>query len=117
MMLIFTASSHFTSMRHDLAKMVPVWLPAPMGVIYLTGVLELAGAIGILLPAPVRSFAGICLCLLLVAMFPANVKAAQESLSLGGNPATALWLRLPMQVLFVWLAWWSTREPIKTSHP
>jgi uncharacterized membrane protein len=109
-MLLFTASSHFTSMRHDLARMVPGWMPEPMWVIYATGVLEAAGAIGILLRRPLRSVAGICLCVLFVALFPANVKAAQEGLQLGGSPATALWLRLPMQVLLGWLAWWSTRD-------
>ena len=108
LMLVFTSSAHFTPMRHDLAKMVPAWFPEPMWAIYATGVLEIAAAIGILLPRT-RSIAGICLCALLVAMFPANVKAAFEGVTLGGNPATALWLRGPMQILFIWLAWWSTR--------
>lgn len=107
-MLIFTASAHFTSMRHDLARMVPVWMPNPDAVILVTGILEVSGAIGLLLPAT-RALAGVCLCLLFVAMFTANVKAAREGLTIGGTPATGLLLRLPMQVLFIWLAWWSTR--------
>ncbi|HWR54734.1 MAG TPA: DoxX family protein [Bryobacteraceae bacterium] len=108
MMLLFTASAHFTSMRHDLARMVPEWVPSPGAVIFVTGILEIAGAVGILLPRT-RGVAGICLCLLFAVMFAANVKAAREGLRLGGSPATPLVLRLPMQVLFIWLAWWSTR--------
>jgi uncharacterized membrane protein len=107
-MLFFTASAHFTSMRHDLARMVPGWMPDAMAVVYVTGVLEIAAALGLLIPRT-RNIAGLCLCVLLVAMFAANVKADRENLSIGGNPATPLWLRLPMQVLFIWLAWWSSR--------
>ena len=108
LMLIFTASAHFTSRRHDLVKMVPDWVPYPDGVIFLTGILEIAGAIGILLPHT-RRVTGICLCLLFAAMFTANVKASREGLTIAGSPVTALFLRLPMQILFIWLAWWSTR--------
>ncbi len=107
-MLVSTASAHFTSMRHDLVKMVPSWMPQPMAVIFATGLLELAGAAGILL-RPTRRLAGILLCFLFIAMFPANVKAARDGLTLGGSAATQLWLRVPMQVLFIALAWWSTR--------
>jgi uncharacterized membrane protein len=108
-MLLFTASAHFTSMRHDLARMVPQWVPNPDLVILLTGILEIAGAVGVLLPST-RAVAGVCLCLLFTAMFPANVKAAREGLRIGESPATALGLRVPMQILFIWLAWWSTRS-------
>jgi len=108
-MLVFTASAHFTKVRHDLLKMVPKWVPYPDAVIFMTGVLELAGAIGILLHQT-RSIAGICLCLLFMGMFVANIKAAREGLAIAGSAATPLVLRLPMQILFIWLAWWSTRR-------
>jgi uncharacterized membrane protein len=45
--------------RHDPVNMVPVWMPQPMAVIFVTGLLELAGAAGIL----PRRIAGIVLCL------------------------------------------------------
>jgi uncharacterized membrane protein len=109
-MLMFTASAHFTGMRHDLVRMVPGWVPQPLAVVYITGVLELAGAVGILLPHT-RRLAGICLCLLFLAMFPANVKADLQGLTIGGSAATPLAVRVPMQLLFIWLAWWSSREP------
>jgi uncharacterized membrane protein len=71
-------------------------------------VCEILGAIGILLERT-RSLAGLCLCLFLLAVFPANIKAARESLTVGDRRATALWLRLPMQVLFLVLIIWATQ--------
>jgi uncharacterized membrane protein len=56
-----------------------------------------------------RAAAGLCLILLLIAMFPANVKAARENMMVAGRPATALWLRAPMQVGFIALLWWASR--------
>jgi uncharacterized membrane protein len=106
-MLFFSGSAHFNKMKHDLARMVPPALPNPMLIIYVTGVLEFLGALGLLLPR-FRGVAGICLIALLIAMFPANMKAAREKLLLRGKPATQLWLRLPMQLFFIGLLWWSS---------
>jgi uncharacterized membrane protein len=108
LMFVFTGIAHFNRVRHDLVKMVPAFMPRPLAVIYLTGALELLGAAGLLVPSMER-LAALCLILLLIAMFPANVKAAREKLTLRGNPATALWLRAPMQIFFIALLWWSTR--------
>lgn len=105
-MFALTASAHFNKTKHDLVKMVPSVFPRPMLFIYITGVLEFLGLVGLMLPA-FRRAAGICLIVLLLAMFPANVKAALEGLQLRGKPATALWLRVPMQILFIALLWWS----------
>jgi uncharacterized membrane protein len=115
-MLLFTAASHFNHMRHDLARMVPHWMPQPMSIIYITGVLEVLGAIGLLIPQTRRA-AGICLGLLMAAMFPGNIKAAQEQLTIGGQVATPLLLRIPMQLLFIALAWWSTSDPPPRQEP
>ena len=49
-MLVFTASAHFTKMKHDLVRMMPDWIPQPMALIYFTGVCEIAGAVGLMLP-------------------------------------------------------------------
>ncbi len=63
-MLLFTASAHFTSTKEDLIKMVPSQLPFPRQLVFVTGLLEILGAIGLLIPQ-VRPAAGICLALLL----------------------------------------------------
>lgn len=104
-MILFTASAHFTSLKEDLIKMVPKAFPYPRQIVFVTGILEILGAIGLLIPQ-VRTAAGICLVILFVAMFPANINAALKQLSLRGKSATPLWLRLPMQVLFIALTLW-----------
>jgi uncharacterized membrane protein len=105
-MLVFTASAHFTRMREDLIRMMPKWVPWPRGLVYFTGVCELAGAIGLLIPS-LRFVAGIALIAFFILVFPANVKAARSEVTLGGRAATPLWLRAPMQLLFIALTWWS----------
>ncbi len=105
-MLLFTASAHFTSMRHDLANMVPRIIPNSMAVIYFTGVCEILGAIGLLLPRT-RLAAGVALIVLFVVLLPANIRAANTGVTLRGKPATPLALRVPMQLLFIGLTWWA----------
>lgn len=107
-MFMFTATAHFNKMKHDLAQMIPSYFPRPLLIVYITGVFELLGAIGLVQPE-FRKLAGICLIALLVGMFIANVNAAQRGVTLRGKPPTPLWLRAPMQILFVALLWWSTR--------
>jgi uncharacterized membrane protein len=105
-MLLFTASAHFTSMRHDLVRMVPDAVPYPMAVIYFTGVCEILGAIGLLVPR-VRLVAGVALIVFFIAVLPANIHAATAGITLRGEPPTPLALRIPIQLLFIGLTWWS----------
>lgn len=107
-MFVFTATAHFNTMKHDLAQMIPSYFPRPLRIVYITGVFELLGAAGLLLPQ-FRRLAGIFLIALLVGMFIANVNAAQRGVTLRGKPPTPLWLRAPMQILLIALLWWSTR--------
>jgi uncharacterized membrane protein len=99
-MFLLTGVSHFVGMRQDLINMVPPALPAPGLLVTVTGVLELAGAAGLLWRRTAPWAAG-GLSALLIAMFPANVYAAVEGLTLGGAPATALVPRTLMQLLFL----------------
>jgi uncharacterized membrane protein len=107
-MFAFTGIAHFNRLRHDLVKMIPGFFPQPMLIIYLTGIFEYLGAAGLLIPR-FRALAGICLILLLAGMFTANVNAALKKMTLGGKPVTELWLRAPMQILFIGLIWWASR--------
>jgi uncharacterized membrane protein len=79
-MFVMTGVAHFIGMRAELVSMVPPGLPAPGLLVTVTGVLELAGAAG-LLWARTAPWAGAGLALLLVAVFPANVYAALEGLT------------------------------------
>ncbi len=103
-MFFFTAISHFAPMRRDLIAMVPPSLPRPYVLVVITGVAELAGAAGLLYP-PTRFWAAWGLIVLLLAMLPANVSASRRSVQLRGRTVTPLWLRIPMQIIFIAWAW------------
>ncbi|GGR63351.1 hypothetical protein GCM10010169_02440 [Micromonospora fulviviridis] len=100
LMFVLTASAHFLSRRADLIAMVPPGLPRADLLVTLTGVLELLGALGLLLPATARPAAA-GLALLMLAMFPANVSAARRGLTLAGRPVTPVGVRTALQVVFV----------------
>ena len=110
-MFVFTAVSHFhPRTRPDLVRMVPTSLPAPGQLVTATGALELLGAIGLLIPQT-SPFAAYSLIALLVAMFPANVRAAREGLMVAGRRATPVLWRLPLQLFWIVALWW-VRSPI-----
>lgn len=97
-MFALTASAHFLQPRRRLlVAMVPPRLPNPAALVTLTGVLEIAGAVGLLIPATSR-IAAICLAILLVVMFPANVRAARADLGVKTMPLP--W-RTAVQVVFI----------------
>lgn len=105
-MFLFTAASHFSPIKSDLAAMIPPPLTGALWVIYLTGALEAAGAVGLFVPR-VRRAAAIGLALLLLALFPANIYAALHLVTLRGQPASALWWRTPVQIFWLAILWWS----------
>jgi uncharacterized membrane protein len=90
-MFTLTGVVHFVAKREELIAMVPPTLPAPALLVTLTGVLELAGAIGLLWHRTAPWAAG-GLAALLVAMFPANVHAALAGTSTPLLPRTAMQL-------------------------
>ena len=105
-MFVFTAVSHFhPRTRPDLVRMVPATLPAPALLVTATGVLELLGAIGLLVPQTLPA-AAYGLIALLVAMFPANAHAAREGLMVAGRRAAPLLWRLPLQLIWIAALWW-----------
>jgi uncharacterized membrane protein len=108
LMLVFTGGSHFTSMKDDFVRMMPHWIPWPRGLVYFTGLCEIAGAVGLLLPE-FRRAAAYALIAFFLTVLPANIHAARAGVTLRGKPATNLWLRIPMQLLFIAIAFWSTR--------
>jgi uncharacterized membrane protein len=105
-MFVFTSLAHFTRTRYDLARMVPGIFPRPMLMVYLSGVFELLGAAGLMIPRT-RVGASLALITMLLALFPANMQAARQGLTIAGRLATPLWLRVPMQALFIALLWWA----------
>jgi uncharacterized membrane protein len=100
LMFLLTASAHWGKRRPDLIAMVPTAFPRPDLIVTITGTLEILGAVGLLVPATAPA-AAVCLALLLLAMFPANVGAAHEHLKIGQTPATGLTLRTILQGVFI----------------
>jgi uncharacterized membrane protein len=115
-MLWFTAAAHFNSMRSDLIRMVPPGVPNPELMVTFTGVCEILGGIGLLVPRT-RRVAAIALIAFLVAVLPANIHAAREELAIGGAPVTPLWPRAALQLLFIALVWWSAWRRTGTAGP
>ena len=99
-MFVLTGVAHFVNpLRRDMIAIVPPLLPAPALLVTVTGVLELAGAAGLLYP-PTRVAAAVCLFLLLLVMFPANVYAARMP-DPPKSMTTRLDLRTAEQVMFL----------------
>ena len=99
-MFFFTASAHWGKRRPDLIRMVPSVFPRPDRIVTMTGLLEILGAAGLLFPAT-ASAAAACLAALLIAIFPANVRAARHNVTIGGKTATGLPLRTFLQIVFI----------------
>jgi len=105
-MFVFTGLAHFTRTRVDLVRMVPPQLPHPPLLVTVTGIAELVGAVGLIVPA-LAPWAAYVLIALLIAMFPANLYASRIGHRIAGRPHTRLALRLPLQLLWIALLGWS----------
>jgi uncharacterized membrane protein len=99
-MFLLTASAHWGRRRPDLIQMVPAVLPRPDLLITVTGILEILGAVGLILPTTAR-YAALGLSLMLLAVFPANVHAARERLKIAGQQVESLIPRMLLQIAFL----------------
>jgi uncharacterized membrane protein len=101
--MIFAGVMHFRA-PGPFERIVPKWLPAPRMLVYVSGVFEVLGGVGLLVP-PTQRLAAWGLIALFLAVLPANVNMAVNRLPLGKTPLPvwALWARLPLQlVLMAW---------------
>jgi uncharacterized membrane protein len=99
-MLLLTASGHWGKRRADLIAMVPPQLPNPGLIITITGILEIAGAIGLLFE-PTHRAAAFSLAVFFIGIFPANVRAATHHLTIGGRPVLGVVPRGAIQIVFI----------------
>jgi uncharacterized membrane protein len=104
--------THFLTPEPFVA-IVPKYLPNAMQLVYISGVFEILGGVGLLL-SPVRRAAGYGLVALLVAVFPANVHMALHDIPWNGTPVppVLLWLRLPLQLVLIGLVLWCSRPDL-----
>ncbi len=101
---VFAGVMHFVRPGFYL-RIMPPWLPWHTEIVYASGVAEIAGGLGALVPA-LRPTARWGLIALLLAVFPANVYSTLHPETVGADSGigrTILWLRLPFQAIFV--AW------------
>lgn len=94
-MFCLTGAAHFDGVR-DLVRMVPPAIPNAEFMVTFTGVCEFLGALGLLLPYTRRA-AAVALIVMLLALLPANIHAANTGLTLRGEPATPIVPRVAMQ--------------------
>lgn len=99
---ILAGTMHFIVPGFYLA-MMPPWLPAHGALVAVSGVAEILGGVGVLAPRWRRP-AAIGLLLLLVAVLPANIQMLLNARA-AGEPTLLLWLRLPLQPVFIWWVW------------
>jgi uncharacterized membrane protein len=101
---------HFVFPRFYLS-MMPPWLPWHRELVYASGVFEVLGGIGLLIPR-LRRVACWGLIALLVAVFPANVQYTLNALAAEGwSTGTILSVvRWPIQLLLIYLVWLADRE-------
>ncbi|MBA4121971.1 MAG: DoxX family membrane protein [Acidobacteria bacterium] len=105
---VLAGMNHFFNPTFYL-KMMPPVLPAPLFLIYLSGVFEIAlGAL--LLIGKFTKLAAWSLIVLLIAVFPANLYMALNAELFPEFSSSALYLRLPLQLVLIAWAFWYTRE-------
>lgn len=97
-MFLLTGGAHFVGLREMMIAMVPPALPAPELLVTVTGVLELAGAVGLWV-RPTAAWAATGLAAMLVGMFPANVHHALSGQDLAW--IDTLGPRTVLQVVFL----------------
>ena len=116
-MLVFTAIGHFVY-THGMSLMLPSYIPFRHGVIYLTGIIELFAAVGLLIPR-LQHLTAWFLIIFFVLILPANIHAALNKIDFqtgttNGNGIAYLWFRVPLQILFIWWTYYfGIRKEVK----
>ena len=107
---IFTAIGHFIR-TEEMAAMVPPFIPYRVELIYLTGVFELLGAIGVWIPRLAR-LTGFLLILMLIGLLPANIYSAINRVDFGGHGSGPAYLlvRVPFQLFAIWWTYFATEQ-------
>lgn len=108
---LLASSLHFVATETEM-RLIPEWMPQHRALVYLSGVAEIAGAVGLLIPRT-RRVAAWGLALLLIAVFPANINQTVMHIPMGGFMDSRLyhWVRWPLQPAFIAVVLWCGAEP------
>jgi uncharacterized membrane protein len=103
--LCIVGITHFTT-PIPYIRIVPSQLPNPEALVYISGFFEILGGIGLLVP-PVSRAAAWGIIALFIAVFPANINQAVNSIPIEGIPHNPMlyWFRLPFQAVLIAWAW------------
>lgn len=99
-MFLLTASAHWGKRRSDLVRMVPAVMGNAAWWVTFTGIAEIVIAVELQIPllAQLAAVSGI---VMLCCLFPANLKAAREHLTMLGKPVLPIAPRLLLQIVFI----------------
>lgn len=112
-MLLFTSIGHFKFTK-GMEMMLPDFIPAKKQMVIITGLIEIAAAIGLLIPSTIK-ITGILLIIFFLLILPANIYAASkkvdfEKANYNGKDVQYLWFRVPLQILFIaWVYWFAVK--------
>jgi len=103
-MLLFTSIGHF-KFTNGMMKMLPEGMPAKKEMIWITGIIEMLAAIGIIVSSTART-TGMLLIIFFVLILPSNIYAAvrhldYEKADYTGSGVKYLWFRVPFQLLLI----------------
>lgn len=106
LMLIVTGISHFTS-TDLMIEMMPEFMPAKREIVYFTGICELLAVVGLLWDKTAKLTA-VMLIIFFLAVLPANIAGSIKQVQFGGmeNGAIYLLFRIPLQILFIFWAYY-----------
>jgi uncharacterized membrane protein len=99
-MFLLTASAHWGKRRPDLIRMVPASVGNPGVWITLTGIAEIAIAVGLQIRT-LAPWVAVIAVVMLCCLFPANMKAARERLTILRKPVLSVGPRLLIQLVFI----------------
>tara|TARA_E500000331_G_C17142640_1_gene663466 strand:- start:235 stop:663 length:429 start_codon:yes stop_codon:yes gene_type:complete len=105
---------HFVNPDFYLSIMPPAF-PLHIEAVYISGVFEILGGIGVLIPK-FRRFSGWGLVALLIAVYPANIYMAISPDTFPDIPVSALYFRLVLQFIFFYWAYSVTRPSFNPSY-
>jgi uncharacterized membrane protein len=111
---VFAGINHFAHTATYVAIMPP-YLPWPRTLVLISGVTEILGGIGVLMPqrlvSPrIRTFSAWGIALMLIAFLPVHINMCLHPEQFPGVALWAIWLRLPMQIPLIAWAWYYTRR-------
>ena len=112
LLFVFAGAGHFLKTEFY-EQMVPPGFPSPTLLVIVSGICEIAGGVGLLIP-PLRRRAGWGLIALLIAVFPANIYMALHPERFGFAP-WLLWTRLPLQAVIIAWIWFVALQRPKQS--